>query len=638
MKTYYKYILAISLSLSAVSCKKFLDVTPDGVGTIDYAFRNRNEAENYLFSCYAYLQRFSDVTTDPAFTTSTEIIYPSNLINSDYNVTGFNLIKGNQSAANPGLNTWDGQNGSYNFYRSIRLCNTMLENIDKPIDLTELEKKRWIAEAKFLKAYYHFYLMRMYGPIPLIKTNLSISSTTDEVRVSREPLDDVVNYIVQLLDEAAPDLPVTIQNQTRELGRATRLIALSLKAEVLTTAASPLFNGNPDYAGFKDKKGVGLFPATFSQDKWVKASEACKVAIDEVEKNGIHLYNFVPPGNISKISDSLKTVLGVQNAVTEKWDVNPELIWANAPEFGQQGRATPRLTQKSVNNTFSNPSTYSVPITTQELFYTDKGLPITDDKTWDYGDRYSLQTATAKDRYYIKEGYETIKGHFNREPRFYANIAFDGGIWFGNDIYNQDNSYYVQARGSAAFAGPKDFITLNTTGYWPKKLVNYLSVYDDGFKQIGFHLPIIRLAGLYLLYAECLNEVSGPANNDIFVYVDKVRARAGLKGLKESWSLYGRDPQKPTSSKDNLRKIIHQERRIELCFEARSGWDLRRWKEMQEVLSKPIQGWNIYQVQAINYYRPLTQFLPVFGPKDYLWPIKDSDLTQNPNLVQNPFW
>ncbi|MFZ4862923.1 RagB/SusD family nutrient uptake outer membrane protein [Sphingobacterium sp. Mn56C] len=636
-----KKVLFIGLScilFSVSSCSKFLDVTPDNVGTIDHAFRNRNEAENYLFSCYAYLQRSSDVGTDPAFTTSGEIIYPNNLIDYvGFDRGGFNILRGFQSVASPALNTWNGLNGSYNFYRSIRLCNNLLDNIDKPIDLTATEKKRWIAEAKFLKAYYHFYLMRMYGPIPLIEKNLPINSSTEEVRVFRNSIDEVSNYIVSLLDEAAADLPEQIQNTNSELGRATKLIALSLKADVLMTVASPLFNGNPDYAQIKDSKGKDLFPQAYDAEKWKAAADACLQAIQESEKQQIKLYTYVNPPNIGALSDSLRNVLSIQGAITERWDQNPEFIWANAQAFNNQGYATPRLTVKAVNNAWSNPSTFSVPITMQEVFYSDKGVPINEDRTWDFAGRYKLKTAEAKDKYFIREGYETVKAHFNREPRFYADIAFDGGVWFGNDIYDQDKAYFVQARGTAAFAGPKDMIRINITGYWPKKLVHYQSVYDDGFKPVQFHLPIIRLAGLYLWYAEALNEYYGPSNAEALRYIDAVRKRAGLAGVKESWTKYSRVPNKP-DTKEGLRSIIQQERRIELCFEARIGWDLRRWKQMQSVLSEPFQGWSIYQAQAENYYRPVTQFVPVFGLKDYLWPIRSYDLIQNPNLVQNPYW
>jgi hypothetical protein len=104
-----------------------------------------------------------------------------------------------------------------------------------------------------------------------------------------------------------------------------------------------------------------------------------------------------------------------------------------------------------------------------------------------------------------------------------------------------------------------------------------------------------------------------------------------------SWATYSKNPSKPTTQ-DGLRTIIHQERRIELCFEGQSGWDLHRWKELQSVLSVPLKGWSIYEEQAVNYYRPVNVEIPVFQTRDYLWPISTNSLVVNDNLVQNPFW
>lgn len=636
MKRIYKYIFLITCIWSAASCKKYLDVTPDNTGTLEYAFRNRNEAENYLFTCYATMQHMSDQASDPSFTASGEIIYPNNLNEHPIGETGFNMVRGTQNAAAPQVNYWDGDTYGYPLFQALRRCNTMLENINQPTDLQAFEKQRWLAEIKFLKAYYHFYLLRMYGPIPLITDNLAINSSTDEVRVKRVAFDSCVSYIVSLLDEATPGLPAIIQNQAQEMGRATQLIALSLKAQVLMTAASPLFNGNPDYAGFKDQSGTNLFPATYDAAKWQKAADACKAAITACEASSLHLYTFVPPANVTTISDSLKQVLALQNTITDKWEINPELIWALTPTFGYQSFCTPRLTQDAVVNITSAPSSFAVPIAIQELFYTDKGVPINEDKTWDYTNRYDLQTGDDDHRFYIKNGYQTVKAHFGREPRFYADLAFDGGIWFGNGVLDQNNPLYVQARGNTSFAGPKDLIRVNITGYWPKKLANYLTVYDKSFTTAGFRMPLIRLAGLYLLYAEALNEVNGPTA-EVLTYVDKVRTRAGLQGVQQSWTQYSKTPNKFTT-KDGMRQIIHQERRIELCFEGQSGWDLRRWKELQGVLSSPLQGWNIYETDAVNYYRPRTLITPAFAVREYLWPIKNYDLIVNKNLAQNPLW
>lgn len=639
MKSYFKYICIIILTSSVMSCKKYLDVIPDNVGTVDYAFRNRNEAEKYLFTCYSTLQKLHNTWSNAGFTTSGEIIFPNNLRdNMGVDPIGFNLIRGTQSASKPALNFWDGEEGGQALFQAIRKCNIMLENIDKPIDLTEVEKERWIAEVKFLKAYYHFYLFRMYGPIPIIDVNLPINSSVEEVKVKRASVDSVVDYIVSLLDEAATGLPTVITNETLELGRITKIIALAVKAEVLVTAASPLFNGNPDYASFRDKDGNNLFNAQTDPTKWERAALACEEAINLCEERGMKLHVFNPPANIpSDLTDSLKRVLTLQTAITEKWELNTELIWALNPEFGfgRQEYGMPRLTSGSVTNMVAQ-GTLAVPISEQELFYTDKGLPINEDKTWDYGNRYGLKTAEYADRFYIHNGYETVNAHFNREPRFYSSIAFDGGVWYGNGILSQENALYVQARGVDSYAGPKDLARINVAGYWPKKLVNYLTVYDKEMTWEPYHFPLMRLSGLYLLYAEALNE-QGKTYTEVIPYIDKVRQRAGLPGVVESWSQYSTRPSKYTSP-EGLREIIHQERRIELAFEGQAGWDLRRWKELQNIMSKPMQGWNIYESQSINYYRPQTLVTPVFNVRDYLWPIKSDNLVTNSNLVQNPLW
>jgi hypothetical protein len=75
----------------------------------------------------------------------------------------------------------------------------MLENIDKPIDLSEPEKKRWIAEVKFLKAFYHYYLIRMYGPVILIDKSFPIDAPTDSLKRKRSSTDESFAYVVAQL-------------------------------------------------------------------------------------------------------------------------------------------------------------------------------------------------------------------------------------------------------------------------------------------------------------------------------------------------------------------------------------------------------------------------------------------------------
>src|SRR3546814_19750336 len=107
---------------------------------------------------------------------------------------------------------------------------------------------------------------------------MRISDWSSDV-CSSDLFDNCVDYIVELLDEAVleENLPASIEDRTTELGRITKPIALTIKALVLTTAASPLFNGNPDYDSFADKNGVKLFNSTYDPQKWERRSEERRV-------------------------------------------------------------------------------------------------------------------------------------------------------------------------------------------------------------------------------------------------------------------------------------------------------------------------------------------------------------------------
>jgi len=433
-----------------------------------------------------------------------------------------------------------------------------------------------------------------------------------------------------------PSLPPQIDNPADELGRITQLIALSLKAEVRVAQASPLFNGNPEYAGVKNTDGTALFSATADNSLWARAAQACKEAIDMAETSGLGLYTYIKPPNISAtLSDSLMKEMSFRAAITEDWDKNRELIWALNGTFPYQQQMFPRLMSAAVITRGQN--TVACPFAVTDLFYTRNGIPIDEDKTWDYANRFNPATGDDAHRFYLKKGYETIKNNFNREVRYYASFGFDGGNWFGNAVYDQNNLLSIQGKGISSISGVSNAESGNIFGIWPKKLCNYLTVNNTtSYTAQGYHLPLMRMADLYLLYAECLNEANGPSE-DVYTYIDLVRARTGLGGVVESWSNYSSNPNKPLT-KEGLRQIIHRERRIELCMEGKAGWDLRRWKEYIESASRPIQGWSVNLNTTAQYFQLITYYMPSISVKDYLWPISTQELLVNRNLVQNPFW
>jgi len=167
------------------------------------------------------------------------------------------------------------------------------------------------------------------------------------------------------------------------------------------------------------------------------------------------------------MSDSTKKLLTIQGAVTDSW--NPEQIWTLNPQYGWQYMTAARVTSDAAANVFSIYSNFSVPLAESELFYTNNGVPIYEDKTWDYPNRFKLQQGDSAHVYYIKKGYTCPKGNFNRENRYYTDVAFDGSIWYGAGNTDDNNPNYVNAVNG--FAAAPDALRINVTGYWAKKLV-----------------------------------------------------------------------------------------------------------------------------------------------------------------------
>ncbi|MDD4591880.1 MAG: RagB/SusD family nutrient uptake outer membrane protein [Parabacteroides sp.] len=639
-KTYKIFLLS---TLLTISCSDYLDVVPDNVATIDNAFTNRYNAEKFLFTCYSYLPNHTSLSTNPAFFGGYEMWMLNDELTWPYVQGGTNqyayfMARDGQTANSPYINTWEGLRGGVDLWTGIRDCNIFLENIHLPRDIDDEERERWIAEVKFLKAYYHFYLFRQYGPIPIVDQNLPVSTDVDEVAIYRNTVEEVTEYIVNLLDEAAAILPTIIENTTEEMGRITKPIALALKAKLLTLVASPLFNGNSNYTSVVDNRGIHLFPQEYDANKWSVAAAAIKEAITCAEENGVELYYFKSIG-FDNLSESTKAKLNIRGSVTERW--NPEIIWGSTQSTSGLQKS---LAHRQVGLTavaayvacVGNPT-----IRTVERFYSKNGVPIEEDNSWDYANRYDVRNSTANEKFLIKEGFTTAKLNFDREIRYYASLYFDGSMVYGNGV-NTENDYskinYTSMK-NGSMSGRFTNNMYSATGYGVKKLVHPNSVVGNtSFTNYEFSFPIIRLSDLYLLYAEALNEVKSTPDNEVFFYIDKVRERASLGGVVESWANYSSVPTKPLT-KTGMREIIHQERLIELAFEGQSYWDLLRWRKAQQEFSKPILGWNVLGKEVSDYYQMRTIFTPnVFNIKNYFQPIRNYELSVNNNLVQNYGW
>lgn len=637
---YIAALMACICCLVCASCSDYLDVVPDNIATLDHAFKNRYEAEGFLFGIYSNIPRSCNLDNNPGLTGGDEgwlienaFSYPNPLL--------WGIAKGEQNTQSPMANFWSGVHSGGNVIGGVRMwtaisdANIFLENIHKPFDLNDFERTQWIAEVKFLKAYFYFWLLRMYGPVPILKENIPISASSERVRVFRDPVDDVVDYIVNLLDESIPDLPLRILDWQMDLGRPTQPMAYALKAQVLTLAASPLFNGNPDYANFVDSRNIALFPQEYKAEKWKKAADALREAIDIAHKAGHELYDFHTNAFARALNDSTIIRMSIRGAVVERW--NPEVIWGDSRggTLGYQREAFFGIYRKHGTG-----MTYGPPLHIVEQFYSKNGVPIDEDTEWEGVDWYALRVGDADHRRFIRQGYTTVNLHFNREYRFYGSLSFDGCLYYGAGKTTQDNDFHLLQFRADNQPGGFYMQYHSPTGYNPAKVVHYLTsqaASGGDATYYEYQWPIIRLADLYLMYAEALNETKAIPDAEVYEYIDKVRKRSGLDGVVESWGNHSINPNKP-KTKEGMREIIQRERMIELAFEGIRFWDLRRWKLAEEYMNKSLRGWNVTQTKPEEFYQVQNIYNLKFEKKDYLWPIQTSELLKNTNLVQNPGW
>lgn len=640
MKKILYFICFISLMWHHTSCSDYLDIIPEGVPSMDNAFSNRINAEKFLYTCYSYLPTFDHASSAPGFLAGDEHwLIPKGTGFIDGRVGSLNcweIGRGAQNNNNPYMNHWDGGNGGTNLWIGIRDCNIFLENIHKPQDLQNYERVRWVSEVMFLKAYYHFYLMQLYGPIPIMDENVDVNASIDEVRRYREPLDDVVEYIVRTIDDCLENLPLYIVDEGVELGRITQPIARAVKAQALLFAASPLMNGNSDYSNVVDALGRNLFPVAADNAKWQRAAEATLEAILSAEEAGHTLYTFEDHLNIS---ETTRTILSIGEAVTERW--NKEIIWGSTRS--SNALQTLAMTKIASNKAYYEARSLLAPtLTIAEQFYSDNGVPIEEDNgafwSLNYTDRYSVTTIPDEgiNKYILEVGGETAILHLNRELRFYSNLSFDRGTWYmAGDASDEDglSKPHFKASEYSGMQGSEDY---SITGYLNKKVISYRSsLTSSAWQPYRYAFPIIRLADLYLMYAEALNESLSTPDQTVYEYIDRIRERAGLDGVVVSWQNHSKYPTKP-STKEGMRDIIRKERLNELALEGKRFWDLRRWKIE---LPNAVKGWNIKGKTIDEFYRVTTVFeRPKFIYKEYLWPLKVEAIQKNPNLVQNPGW
>lgn len=642
----FRFFIVAALSTCLISCNYLDVVPPEKEDKKDMMIDNATTLK-YLYGCYGFINNTDQVSGLPYRTIdggTDETAQPQEWEGASSKAQYGNITP--ITINNDGNYPWG------TLYNAIGYCNEFIANMEEynpAIDAAY--RSQYLAEVKFLKAYYHFRLMQLYGPIPIIDKFMNMNTTEGNLP-GRSHFDYCVNYVVGLLDEAANELPATYSN-VDYFGRATSVIALALKARVLTYAASPLWNGSfPTEWSNKNYTTPGygneLVSRQYDATKWKRAYDAAKEAITAAHKEGFELFDVetsetvranqkvelpVVPGidpNTSEGKDFLKKVMMLRYMMTTRVDNgNKENIWGVNLTFSYLQASVPHYVLTSDKNIMHgywgglSPTLYTV-----ENFYTKNGIIPQSDPTYTpKGDWFKSAN--------VESTNNVIKLHVNREPRFYAWISFDGDQ-YSSYIKNQ-SPLIIYARDpqqqgfNPTLWGNRNY---SVTGYLNKKWLApnyYISKVDGGDNNVAIRYAssLIRLAELYLNYAECCAHLN--KNSDALEYVNYIRKRAGVPELSEA---------DVTALGMSILDAVMQERFIELYQEGQRYHDIRRYMKGAQRLSKSCyEGLNAMVVgPSFSEFNKRTPIAQPFSWNDrmYLMPVPQKDVYANPQMVQAP--
>lgn len=625
-------LLGISAILSLVACNDFLDKAPDDQITLEMVFNDKVRTESWLAAIYP-------VVRDPLMSDMRHVgvIPMSDDAQIAFAMAQFYdawdwILTNNQGGINPTYKIpTDIWKETYQHVRSALIFTREVHPLPSQ-GLNEKEVEQMKMEARFLIAYGYHKMLEYYGPFPLITELKSSDEELEQMLIPRTPYEQIVDWLDKEYRDLAGFFPAIYDNPDIMFGRPTKGVCLALRARLHLYAASPLFNGNPDYADINNPDGTPLFSSTYNKEKWKKSYEATRELLDLAETGLYDLYREYKEGAIDPF-------LSFQNALLTTGNNNPEIIfarsdanhkWANqvgnprgfiggsgyfgatqnlVDAFHMSNGLPPILGYEADGSPKINPASG----------YTETGFTggtITYPNT-----NYDLNSTKAKG-VVVESG--VFNMYANREPRFYVSI------WY-------DNEHIPLAGRRSEFknggldGGPTH--DAPQCGYLMRKFVNPQA--DPKNNKVPYQPGIVlRLAEFYLNYAEALNEYDYNANkNEILKYLNKIRERAGIP-------LYGTasDEIAIPAGQAEMKEAIKRERRVELALETDIRYnDIRRWKEAVDLFQTPIYGMN--KLAGDNSFYTRTVFMNrVFSAKNYLWPIYQNYIDNNPLLVQNKFW
>ncbi|GAB6007848.1 RagB/SusD family nutrient uptake outer membrane protein [Dysgonomonas reticulitermitis] len=485
-----------------------------------------------------------------------------------------------------------------NGYQVINRANSTLEHVEEMLNKypeanTQKELKRVKGELYFLRAIVYFRLMDLWGDIPFYTHVLN--GNTEAYSLVRTPRKDIKDQILADLDFAKENVPITVAASER--GRATRASVYGFSGKIKLYWACWMKNDN------KQSEATEYYRAA--------ATDFAEVMKPEY---GLKLFRNGEPGTAE--NPNYLDLFDGRN------EYNEEVIFATSnagPNLS--GVGDPYVYDFGTRST-GNGGANAVPnlrlMDRYQLLSTgDYADPlVVDNDVKDPVVRAALPNGACNPASYVGRDYRIRSCMWDGQtmPR----MSVDG-LTVGPDIlifkYNSnDNVTYINAQ------GPR-------TGFIFRK---YVRTYAFGGRESGQQdTYLMRLPDLWLMYCEAVNEVNNGPTSELFSLIDKIRYRGALPSLDRN----------KFATKETFFKAIEQERIVELIAEGHRFFDIRRWKMVEKLWPAPdgfrlTSTWGEYDWYRDEFKNAEDRDYQRF----YIFKIPQSEINQNPNLIQNDCW
>ena len=569
--------MAASLFLTS-SCYD-LDVYPEDQLSSGTFFQTQDHADQIMMGVYSQMQ------SDDIFGRQFGLDCLGG-IGSGYDPASYAVIGRGTYNSTSGLVT-----GKFkNLYEGIARANILLQNVDR-CDMSDELKLRYKAEARFMRALYYFTLMDFFGPVPVYDESTIVAEDFMNMLEPRKSLEEVRKFIIDDLDNADTYLPT--EWDASNAGRATKAAAMSLKGKVLLYAK--------EYEAAKE-----CFEA-------VVTNKEGKYGEKELYPDYAGL--FKPGGD-----ESSEMIFAIQNigGVGQDFGMPTTFYMGSRASYGS-----------CWNNVMAS-------IDFVDSYECKDGKPF----DWnDYFEGYNENIDIRKEVLYAKldnskkvvtypaSREKLLEMYENRDPRMKASIILPYTHYAGwvKNAPKDTEFILLEKQGDAHENNGFIRVNQNYQLYLWRKFVaeGNMDGAINNRADTPINFPIIRLADVYLMLAECYNQMENGDQEKAVYYINKVRNRTSVN-MPE---INNGKPWMEARTKEEVFARIRHERAVELAAEGWSFSDMRRWGLLEEVAGpvKDIVNKKLYD--------------RVVNERDYLWPIPQDEIDKNPNLrPNNPGW